>query len=623
LLRIRNLTGCALLVILAVAATAPGTGAQYPLAQSSTLLAFDGYHDYQATVAFMDHYARTYPDIVEKFSIGKSYLGTDVQGLIITNKKTGPHTEKSAYWADGNRHSGEVTGGEAVLYTIKYLCENYGQDPVVTKIVDTKAAYLVPKMNPDGSDVYLHTPGTLRSTVRPYDQDGDGKADEDPAEDLDGDGYSRQMRWVDPNGQYVLDPEQPNGMRRRTDQDKGPFYSMGSEGIDNDGDGRVNEDGIGGLDLHRNFPFNWRPMSDDEATDRGVTQGGAGEYPLSEPETRNIVVFLLRHPNVSTVETYDTSVPMLLRPPSMGDDRLMFPTDEAWYLEYDRVGSQITGYTRTGNVYRDYGGGSPLFGHSPDWGYFAFGSIWYGDELWTGGRVDYDGDGQYSPEERQRFNDSLSPPYSNQPWTKAHHPVLGEVEVGGSNSKFPGQNPPPALLEAEIKKNVLWAVRKMEWMPLMRVAETKVEKVAGQENVFRVSGYFVNEGRLPTALEIAKQIHIVQEDFGEIAVPEGMSLVDASGQPLRGGFGRGGRGGGGGGRGGMFGMEQPQGPAPAVRSNRVTMGWLDGSMDESYAPLRRVTWYVKVDGATRNRVLTVTGGSTRGGMHRVEVTLPR
>jgi len=82
---------------------------------------------------------------------------------------------------------------------------------------------------------------------------------------------------------------------------------------------------------------------------------------------------------------------------------------------------------------------------------------------------------------------------------------------------------------------------------------------------------------------MAKTIHIVQEDYAEITLPEGMGLVDAQGQPLRrGGFGgRGGRGGM-----GMMGMRgEPQG--------------------------------------ARNRTLTVTGGSTRGGVHRVEVTLPR
>ena len=595
-------------VVVFLAATPPIVHAQYPLAQSSTVLSFDGYHDYDAAVRFIDYYAERYPQIVEKFSIGSSYLGTTVWGVIITNRETGPHYEKPGYWADGNRHAGEVTGGEAVLYTIKYLCENYGKDPVVTSIVDNKVAYLVPKMNPDGSDNYFHTPETIRSTVRPYDQDGDGLLDEDPVEDLDGDGYARQMRWKDPEGEWVIDESRPNGMRRREASDTGPFYSMGSEGIDNDKDGRYNEDGTGGLDLHRNFTFNWRVNPEDDATGRGVTQWGAGEYPLSEPEVRNIVVFLMRHTNVSTVESYDTSVPMLLRPPSMGDDRLMHPEDEWWYKEYDRVGSRITGYERTGNVYRDYGGGNPLFGHSPDFGYFAYGAIWYGDELWNRGRKDYDDDGRFTQEETWRHAAEYAAPIAPQPWTKVKHPDLGEVEVGGLNNKFFGQNPPPPLLEEEVRKNVLWAVKKMEWMPLVRIVDTKVEKVAGEQDLFEITGWFVNEGRLPTALERAKEIHIVRPDYAELRLPEGMTLVDEEGREAQP-------------RGRRFGRRGPRDAGSGI-VDRVEMGWLEGSMMKNYTPMRRVTWRVKVTGAGE-RTVTVIVGSTRGGVHRVEVELPR
>ena len=93
-------------------------------------------------------------------------------------------------------------------------------------------------------------------------------------------------------------------------------YKIYSEGIDNDGDGKFNEDGIGGLDLHRNYPENWRPDSGLDATERGWTQFGAGEYPLSEPETRSFVLFLLKNPHISIVNSMDTSVPMHLRGPS-------------------------------------------------------------------------------------------------------------------------------------------------------------------------------------------------------------------------------------------------------------------------------------------------------------------
>ena len=46
-------------------------------------------------------------------------------------------------------------------------------------------------------------------------------------------------------------------MRRIRDGEEGEWLVI-SEGVDNDGDGDYNEDGIGGLDLHRNYPENWR-----------------------------------------------------------------------------------------------------------------------------------------------------------------------------------------------------------------------------------------------------------------------------------------------------------------------------------------------------------------------------
>ena len=138
--------------------------------------------------------------------------------------------------------------------------------------------------------------------------------DEDPAEDLDGDGQSRQMRVkvAKGEGDYIIDPRDPKGrLMKRAEEGEGEYNVM-SEGIDNDGDGRVNEDGVGGLDLHRNYPENWRPMPENEATGRGFTQRGAGAYPLSEVETRSLVVFLLEHPNISIMNTMDTTVPIVV-----------------------------------------------------------------------------------------------------------------------------------------------------------------------------------------------------------------------------------------------------------------------------------------------------------------------
>ena len=87
-----------------------------------------------------------------------------------------------------------------------------------------------------------------------------------------------------------------------------------------------------------------------EATGRGFTQDGAGEFPLSEIETRAVVLFLLSHPNVSIANSMDTSVPMHLRPPSTSpSDERMYPDDLALYKTFDQKGKEITGYARAGD----------------------------------------------------------------------------------------------------------------------------------------------------------------------------------------------------------------------------------------------------------------------------------
>jgi hypothetical protein len=130
------------------------------------------------------------------------------------------------------------------------------------------------------------------------------------------------------------------------------IWSIRGECIDDDGDGRWCEDGIGGLDLHRNYPTNWRPMPGGDATGRGYTQGGAGEFPLSEPETRSVVLFLLSNPNISVVNSMDTRVPMHLRPPSTSrGEESMHPQDLRYYEYFDSLGLTITNYPWAGDVY--------------------------------------------------------------------------------------------------------------------------------------------------------------------------------------------------------------------------------------------------------------------------------
>jgi hypothetical protein len=479
-------------------------------------LTWDTYHTVDVMYEWMERWAERYPHIVELYQVGTSYEGRPIMQLTVTNTATGPATDKPAAFFEGGRHSGEITSSESVLWLAQHLIEGYGDDPEITRLLDRAAIYLRPQNNPDGSNLYLHTAQQNRSSVRPIDQNRDGLTDNDPAMDLDGDGVVHRMRWRDPEGDWEIHPDDPTGRAMVRVESGTGSWSMASEGRG------TGSDGIGGLDLHRNYPMNWRPMPGRDHTGRGWTQGGAGAYPLSEPETLATVLFVLEHPNVAVANSMDTRVPMHLRPPSTSrGEESMFPEDLDLYLHFDSVGMSITGYPWAGDVYYDYATrgaretGNPLFGHGPDFGYFYLGAIWYGDELWDGGRVgDLNGDGVEDDLDRLIWIDSITGGRAFKDWEPFDHPELGEVEIGGFHPKFWDRNGPPEVLEEWASKQGLFNLYLAQSLPDLEALEPVVRRLESDADstTWEVTIPVRNNGRIPTALAQAHQVKIVRPD---------------------------------------------------------------------------------------------------------------
>jgi hypothetical protein len=555
---------------------------------------FKHYHSYEETASLLRMWAAKYPDLVDLYSTGQSFEGREIWQITITNKKTGKDTDKPAFFLEGGRHAGEISGIETTLYFINHVLSGYGADPALTALVDTKALYVRPNNDPDGNTLYHLTAQTLRSTVRPYDSDGDGLLDEDAGEDLDGDGFIRQMRrYVGAGkGNAVKDSKDPQGRAmKRVPQGQGD-YELFPEGIDNDLDGRYNEDGIGGLDLHRNYPENWRPMR--EATGRGYAQGGSGEYPLSEPETRAVFLFLMSHPNVGLAQSLDTAVPMILRGPSTAStEDGMYPEDAALAMKFDRKGMEITGYPWAGDTYHVYATRSgvnpftgepardePIFGHGPDFGYSYYGVIWYGDEIWNGGRfADYDKNGRVDEVETLRWLDENRPGKGDfQPWTPFKHPQLGDVEIGGLNPKFWSQNPPADMIETWARNEAMFNLYLAQQLAQVKLASVAASPSKSGVGVFDVTATVTNEGLIPTALEVAKRVKIVRPDACTIRLAAGQELVKSA--------------------------------AGRIQSTTIEIGWLKPGESKT------VTWQVKGPGTA-----TVSAASTRGGTDRKDVAV--
>ncbi len=461
---------------------------------------WDRYHNAAEAHSLLEGWAREYPDLTNLYSIGETLEGTQLLLLEITNKQTGDALDKPAYYYDGNIHAGELTAAEVALHFAWYLLDNYGSDERVTRLLDTRTLYVRPKFNPDGADVALNTLHNPRSTPRPYDEDLDGLLDEDPPNDLDGDGYVTQMLVPNPNGMWKRSSEDPRILLRRgIGKTEGRFYDIYSEGIDDDGDGSFNEDDIGGIDMNRNFPRNWGLEFE---------QSGAGPYPLSEPETRATIEFFHAHRNITGLFHGHTSGGFLYRLPSTTSWDNYNVADQRLIVELAEMFNTTTGQPVRPS-YTDPR--AHRHGTLISWAYWDFGVPGTVPEFWGGFGRDYDGDGRVSEAERLRWNEEELKGEGYSDWKSVEHPELGTVEIGGWRSRFTRQNPPPHLLQAEIEQYVPWMLWLAEVSPRVVIRGIDVSP-AGADGVFRVSVTVENEGYLPT--------NITQRALdAEVAVP--------------------------------------------------------------------------------------------------------
>ncbi|MFW5659426.1 MAG: hypothetical protein ACOCZ8_05570, partial [Bacteroidota bacterium] len=127
----------------------------------------------------------------------------------------------------------------------------------------------------------LHVEQSRSTSLQPIDDDLDGETDEDGPEDLNGDGRISLMRVEQPGGGWVIDEHMGGLHLRRADPNKGEVgdYLLLTEGIDNDKDGRINEDPKGGVVFNMNFTHNFAYGSEMQYV---------GPQPVSSPEARAV-----------------------------------------------------------------------------------------------------------------------------------------------------------------------------------------------------------------------------------------------------------------------------------------------------------------------------------------------
>jgi len=485
-------------------------------------------------------WCKAFPELVKSYPIGKTYEGRDIICLEITAPGTTAN-EKPGYYIDANFHAGEVTGSAVALYTISWFLENYGSDSEATQLLDNYVWYVVPRVCIDGSEMYMNTPYTLRSSARvfPFSDDQPGLH----AEDVNGDGEITQMRIKDPHGEWKVSPIDPRLMiRRRPDDFGGEYYRLYQEGhiVDFDGIEIPIARPRWGLDLNRNMPVFW---------DIDSKQIGSGDYPLSEPEAKAVADFLLNKKNIAGTMSYHTYGNVHLRPCCTTPDAEMVKEDLEAYKLLGSLGAEITDYGHC-SVYDGFtiNQKMPYRGVYLDWVYNHRGILAWSTELWSANvaagveKLNFDVPLTMKTDKEQEEDMLKVFQWHDKegldgflPWTSFNHPQLGEVEIGGWKNKYMFQNPPERFLPDICEKNMRFTNIQACAMASIKVRKVKTEKLA--DGLYRISCGVVNSGYLNTAgTTLASQIAVcrpVEVTIGGATVAQGKAKLELGHMPGR------------------------------------------------------------------------------------------
>ncbi len=504
------------------------------------------YYSYAEWTKIMHDLQKQYPQLADIASIGKSRMGRDQFLLTITAKSTGRHDEKTAMWVDGAIHGNEINGITCSLYLAWYLLTRYDYDPYVHELVNTRTFYILPGLNVDGNESYASHPNTAnnpREPYRPQDNDGDGLYDEDQTEDVDGDGELSMMWIEDPAGDFKLSSDKrrfiPVADRNESVQ---RFRRLGPEGFDNDGDGRINEDDIGGPDPNRNFAYGWN------------LQAG-WPYPMSEIETRNVYEFQRKRSNIfASFHYHNTGRLIMFQAPPDTRGRTMTAEQRreqearvAAQLEQMRkankyaqlfsrvpapehqhdMDTQVAIVTQGTRILKDYtaviGG---LNGQAHAATYYMLGAYSYLMELW--GRpvaeMDVNRDGSADENEYLQWVDI---DLTGQGWIvprRFNHPDFGDIWIGGTSKKHMDRTPPARYMEEEALRNTLFVLYCTSQFPKVEIEKVTVIPATG--DLFWLDVVVKNDRVYPTSSDMAVQLKLDAKDRLGFAASSNISLVE-------------------------------------------------------------------------------------------------
>ncbi|MHA1399798.1 MAG: M14 family zinc carboxypeptidase [Candidatus Heimdallarchaeaceae archaeon] len=215
------------------------------------------YHNYNETTEKLQSLEANFPDYVDLFSIGQSTEGRELWAVKLTDESK--NNAKTEFYVVGAHHAREAITVENSLYFIDKLIYDFiNGNETIRELLENTEIYVIPLLNPDGHSILYWYPWQ-RKNMAISDDDGDGRLEDE---------FEIKSVW---------------------DKSKNESEVVF---VDIDNDGYIGEDAPGGVDLNRNYDFQWRGSG--SSPDKG-DEVYRGPEPNSEPEVQAMCRFAQEH----------------------------------------------------------------------------------------------------------------------------------------------------------------------------------------------------------------------------------------------------------------------------------------------------------------------------------------
>ena len=274
-----------------------------------------GYYTHQEIVDHLEELSSEYPSLVSSLQIiGQSLEGRDIYAVKLSDNPNIDENEPEVLYT-GLHHAREPMSYMNLFYYMYWLVENYDTDELASGILNNRAVWFIPCVNPDGLI------------------------------------YNQEYA---PNG---------GGMQRKNHR----------ETCSNDN----NQSNWDGIDLNRNYSYQWG-YDDQGSSPDPCSQTYRGTNSFSEPETQAIRNFIQNHNFLATFN-YHSYGNLLIHPYGYIPGLLPPEPDLSIFREYGEemtkynnylmgTGIETVGYTVNGEADDWFYGEENIFAYTPEIG---------------------------------------------------------------------------------------------------------------------------------------------------------------------------------------------------------------------------------------------------------------